>query len=139
MSLIRLDPLPGYKPLGGKSRRYQGPGGRTISRRQYDNKRARQAGFSSIRALRDFVDTLQRGRWGDWIYDVKQHTGRVPSADLYHDVEMVRRRRARLRYLYGDQARDDMDPELVAPDGPLARILDASGRRPFNGRAVGDS
>lgn len=134
--------LRGYKPLGGSSRRYRTPGDKIISRREYDNKRAQAAGFSNRYELEKFRSDLQRGRWADWIYDVKQHTGRMPTFQNYADVREVRQRRAELDRKYPDlkgSARDKKDRALVAPDGPLANILDASGRRPISGRPVGDS
>lgn len=136
-------PLRGYKPLGGTSRQYRTPSGKVISRREYDNRRAKAAGFRNRYELEQFrTKTVARGRWSDWQYDVKQKTGRMPTFDMYGDVKEVRQRRARLREKYPDLSGRDLDakdPELVAADGPLARVLDDSGRRPMTGRPVGDS
>lgn len=134
--------LRGYKPLGGTSRKYRTPSGKIISRREYDNRRARAAGFRNRYELEKYRENLARGRWGDWVYDVKQRTGRQPTFDLYADVREVQRRRAALKKRYPGLTGRDLDAkdkQLVAPDGPLARILDASGRRPISGRPVGDS
>lgn len=135
--------LRGYTPLGGKSRRFRAPNGDTISRREYDNRRAQDAGFRNRYHLEQFrTDVIARTRWQNWAYDVKQHTGRAPTWEMYGDVREVRFRRARLRRRYPHLEGPDLDShdrELVASDGPLARILDASGRRPINGRPVGDS
>ena len=132
--------LRGYTPLGGSARNYRAPGGKIISRREYDNRRAKAAGFRNRYDLEQFRANL--GGWADWQRDVKQNTGRLPSWELYADVREVRQRRARLRKRYPHlegQDLDNKDPRLVAGNGPLARILDASGRRPLDGRDVGDS
>lgn len=135
--------LRGYKPLGGSSRRYRAPGGKIISRREYDNRRAKAAGFNNRYEVEKFrTDVIAKTRWGDWQYDVKQHTGQMPTWSLYHDVQEVRQRRAVLARQYphlSGSERDAMDRKLVAADGPLARVLDAAGRRPISGRPVGDS
>lgn len=136
-------PLRGYTPLGGTSRKYRAPDGSVISRREYDNRRAQDAGFRNRYHLEQFrTDVIARTRWSNWAYDVKRHTGRNPTWQDYGDVREVRARRARLRRRYPTltgQDLDSHDKQLVAPDGPLARILDASGRRPISGRPVGDS
>lgn len=139
-----MPPLRGYKPIKGDSaRRYRTPSGGIISRREYDNKRAQAAGFKNRYELEQFrTKVIARGRWGDWQYDVKQHEGHLPTWDLYSDVREVRDRRAELERRYphlSARDRDAMDRQLVAANGPLARILDASGRRPISGRPVGDS
>lgn len=135
-------PLRGYKPLGGKSRRYSKPGGGSISRRAYDDIRARKAGFKDRAALESYRESLQSTRWNRWVINVKKNTGRNPTFEDYGNLELVRRKRARLKRLYplmNAKERDSMDPSLVAPDGPLANVLDAAGLRPKNGRPVGDS
>ena len=43
--------LRGWKRLSGTAERYKNPKGETVSRRQYDNARARQAGYSSYSAF----------------------------------------------------------------------------------------
>lgn len=131
--------LRGYTPLGGTSRKYRTPSGKVISRRNYDNRRARAAGFKNRYELEKYRESIARSRWSTWQYDVRQHTGRQPTWDMYADVREVRARRARLPPELRGSERDRLDPELVAPNGPLARILDASGRRPITGRPVGDS
>lgn len=134
--------LRGYKPLGNSAREYRAPGGKIISRREYDNRRAQAAGWKNRYELEKYRSSLQRGKWANWIYDVKQHTGRQPTWEMYAQVREVRARRAKLERDHPGltrRERDEKDPRLVAPDGPLAQILDASGRRPLNGRPVGDS
>lgn len=135
--------LRGYKPLGGTSRQYRTPSGKIISRREYDNRRAKAAGFRNRYDLEQFrTKVIGRSRWSNWQYDVKQRTGRMPTWEMYGNVREVRERRLKLRARYPDlhgRDLDSKDPQLVAPDGPLAQILDASGRRPITGRPVGDS
>lgn len=135
--------LRGYRPLGGSSRRYITPTGETISRREYDNRRAQAAGFKNRYEVEQFrTRVIGRSNWSSWQYDVRQRTGRLPNWDLYADVREVRDRRRELRAQYPNLSGRDLDNKdaaLVAPDGPLARILDASGRRPISGRPVGDS
>lgn len=134
--------LRGYKPLGGSSRKYRAPGGKIISRREYDNIRAQQAGWKNRYELEQFRAKVQRSRWGDWVYDVKQHSGKMPTFETYADLREVQQRRKELERqnpgVTGNN-RDQLDKALVDANGPLARILDASGRRPLNGRPVGDS
>jgi hypothetical protein len=117
--------------------------GETISRREYDDKRAQKAGFRNRYDLEQFrTKVVAKSRWNNWQYDVKQHTGMMPTFQDYADLRDVRDRRARLRAKHPDLSGRDLDARdrrLVAADGPLARILDASGRRPLSGRAVGDS
>ena len=138
--------LRGYKPLGGTSRQYRAPGGKVISRREYDNRRAQAVGFKNRYELEQFrTRVVARGKWADWQYDVRQRTGRMPTFQDYADVREVRQRRTRLRKRYPNlqgSELDKMDKKLVDKDGPLARILDHSGRRPkssFGGHDVGDS
>lgn len=136
-------PLRGYKPLGNSARQYRTPSGKIISRREYDNRRAKAAGFRNRYELEQFrTQTIAKSRWSNWVYDVKQKTGRLPTFEMYGDVKEVRERRARLKRRYprlSGQDLDSKDAALVNASGPLARILDASGRRPMSGRPVGDS
>lgn len=141
--MAKLKTLKGYVPLGGTSRNYRAPNGETITRRDYDNIRAQKAGFKNRYELEQFrTKVVARGRWGDWQYDVRQHEGHMPTFNDYADVREVRDRRAALQaehpHLSGREL-DKLDAELIAANGPLARILDASGRRPLSGRPVGDS
>jgi hypothetical protein len=133
----------GYKALGGSARKYRTPSGKIISRREYDNKRAKKAGFKNRYELEKFrTQVVAKGRWADWQYDVKQHTGHMPTMEMYADVREIRQRRAKLRRRYPHLVGHDLDAkdsELVASDGPLARVLAASGRRPMSGRGFGDS
>lgn len=134
--------LRGYTPLGGTSRRYRAPGGKIISRREYDNRRARKAGFKNRYELEKYRESLQASKWSRWTYNVYKHTGSRPTWEDYAAVREVRQRRAKLRKLYPNLSGgnlDAMDSELVAPGGPLERVLAAAGLRTPNGRPVGDS
>lgn len=139
-------PLRGYKPLGGPKRNYRTPSGEVISRAKYDNIRAQRAGFKNRYELRTYKDSLTKSDWRNMLYDIRQKTGRAPTYQDYADIREVRQRRAKLKRsrTYKRQGvtgkdLDNKDKQLVAPDGPLARILDRSGRRPISGRPVGDS
>lgn len=139
-----MPPLRGYKLLPGSARRYQTPSGKTISRREYDNRRARKAGFANRYQVEKFRREMAGSRW---FGDIYQHTGRSPTWDTYADWREVRQRRARIaarRAARGlppgtHSETDSDDPELVAPEGPLARLLDAAGKRFITGRPVGAS
>lgn len=131
--------LRGYRPVGGSSRRYRTPGGKTISRREYDNRRAQAVGFRNRYELEKF---RERQAGSNWLGDIYEHTGRQPTFQHYADLREVKQRRARIRATgaRGNHSQTDrLDPELTAPDGPLARLLDAAGKRPLSGRPVGDS
>jgi hypothetical protein len=145
--------LRGYRPIvvrrvskrTGKqyhyTQAYLTPRGNRISRREYDDRRLRRGGqFQSRRELEQFRLQVSGS---DWLVDIRQHTGRAPTPQMYADWREVRRRRAVLAKRYPRLSRgrrDAMDRKLVAPDGPLARILDATGRRQMiPGVAVGES
>lgn len=132
--------LRGYTPVkGDKARRYRTPSGELISRRQYDNLRVQQAGFHNRYELERFRRQIAGS---DWIGDIYAHTGRPPTFQDYADLREVKQRREQLRQTYGKGSHselDSKDPKLVAADGPLARLLDAAGKRPLSGRPVGGS
>lgn len=127
--------LPGYTALPGSSRRYRTPDGEEISRRQYDNLRARQAGFENRSELERFRSSRE-GRM--WRFKARSHD-RAARGDweLLADAREVERRRAALpTRIESDRhgrpvevTRDDDDPELVEADGALARLLVALGFR----------
>lgn len=127
--------LRGYKPLGGSSRQYRTPSGSIISRREYDNRRARQAGFRNRYELEQLRQTREGRKWGMDIIE----QGKRPTFQDWGDIKQVRDHRARLKREYPNltrSQRDQRDSELIAPDGPLARILDRTGRRPISNRPV---
>lgn len=127
-----------WRPVPGSARRYRNTRtGDTISRRQYDNLRARRAGFRNRYDLERFRESIAGSRW---ISDVYAANGRNPTMQEYEWIREVTERRAALGTpAPGEPRRDQRDPALVAPNGPLARLLNATGRRPLNGRPVGSS
>lgn len=127
--------LPGYTALPGSSRRYRTPEGEEISRRQYDNLRAQRAGFANRSDLERFRSSRE-GRM--WRFKARSHDrGARGDWELLADAREVERRRAALppraetdRHGRPVEARrDEDDPDLVDPDGPLARLLVALGFR----------
>jgi hypothetical protein len=148
--------LRGYKPVVVKrvskrtgkqyhyTQAYITPRGNRISRREYDTRRLlRETSFKNRGELERFRNTIAGS---DWLSDIYEHTGRAPTFQDYDAWREVNRRRAALHALYpghgGDRRGwlDALDPELVAADGPLARLLNAAGRREMRpGVAVGES
>lgn len=131
--------LRGYKLLPGSGRRYRTPSGRIISRRAYDNKRAQAAGFRNRYELERFRLSIQGS---GWLGDIYSHTGHPPTWEDYALIKDVQARRRALTALYGEGTHSELDyhdPELVAPDGPLAQLLDRAGKRNISGRPVGTS
>lgn len=123
--------LPGWTRLGGSAERFRNPEGRVVSRRQYENERAKQAGWSSWseyqrtrktpqfqRAIKDAID---KGA-------IRTRRDVGPTADIsrkWNDVLEARRNDA---------------PNLYDPDGPLADYLIYIGRRqPDDWWDVGDT
>lgn len=127
--------LRGYRPLPGPSRRYRTPSGATISRREYDNRRARAVGFRNRYELEQLRASRVGRKWG---MDIIEQGSRPTFAD-WGDIKQIRDRRRELEREYPNldrRTRDQRDRELVSPDGPLARILDRTGRRPQSNRPV---
>jgi len=127
--------LRGYTPLGGSSRQYRTPSGGVISRRQYDNRRARAAGFRNRYELERFRQSRFGRKWGMDIIE----QGNRPTFRDWGDIKQIRDRRRALKDEYPNltrRQRDQRDRELIAPKGPLARILDRTGRRPMSNRPV---
>lgn len=144
-----------WVPTGGSARRFRNVGapttvggnrintGDTISRRAYDDIRARRAGFRNRYELEETRQGLAGSRW---LYDIYRHTGKPPTFQDYRDIRAVKARRAELEAQHGpywNQRQREIeagDPFLSDPDGPLARILARSGRRTgYGGRPVGGS
>lgn len=129
--------LPGYSKLPGTGRRYRTPSGGTISRRQYENVRARAGGWSNwsayqrdVHRYRPAVEKLQAGLdYRPGPFD--------PVRRAMFDV--VRLRDQLPRDALGN--RQDADsPELVQPGGPLDQYLQALGyREQGDPRPVGDT
>lgn len=137
--------LDGYQPLPGTARRYRTPSGEIISRYEYDSRRLRTAGWKN----RGQFERARRSQtWQKAMKLARQATGSVErnamaqAMDPYmRDAYEVERRRALLGYdILGNRVPDRTDPWLVDPDGPLAGLLVAMGRRDIGDRwAVGDS
>lgn len=140
--MARAPLLPGFRPTKGGRRYYNITGHRSISRRQYDNLRAQQAGWANVSQMQR-EGKRYAPKWDKWKYRIRQAN---PAADvsayspLRFDAIDVEKRRARLsRDVLGNYS-DSQDPDLVAPDGPLARILQAQGYRDSDTPwAVGDT
>lgn len=139
--------LEGYEPIPGSARKYRTPTGEIISRYEYDSRRLRQAGWRNrgelerARTSGDWQKALKllRKTEGDEAVAGSAFAVAVGSSarDAY-DVE--RRRRALGKDVLGNRIPDSADPELVSPDGPLARILARMGRRDLDDRwPVGDT
>lgn len=56
---MAIPKLKGWKPLGGSSRRWQGPKGQTVSRRQYENKVLKRKGWRNKAEAERFRHTPQ--------------------------------------------------------------------------------
>jgi hypothetical protein len=126
-----------WVPVGGSSRRYRNTrSGRTISRRQYDNVRAKAAGFRNRYELERVREELAGSSWVGDIYDA---TGRGPTFRDYRAISNVKARRAEREAEGLDRYTEDQDDVLSDPDGDLAYLLDRTGRRQHSGYAVGGS
>lgn len=149
--------LPGFKPLGGGSRRYAvvdqaGVVVDTISRRQYDrlsiathegdtrtqygrmSARAKQAGY------RNYSDYRQQSKqWGPQAdkWTMRMYEAGVPESKLgplsrnRHNAILVAQARAAHVDILGNRLPDSTDPSgiLSDPEGPLAQILVEMGWR----------
>lgn len=119
--MARRNPiLPGYKYLGGSSRRYKTPDGDEISRREYENRRLQQFGWDS---------------WADYQYAKKNND------EWLRDVGTLASEQGKKRSDFGPtspfarkwldmrQARRNNEDDLLDPDGPLADYLVYTGKR----------
>lgn len=133
--------LPGWRAIpGDPARRYRNVRtGRVISRRERDNRILRRYGFRNRYELERLRQTRTYRRWGADIVQQQGHV-HVPLED-WGDIHEVITRRRRLARAHPDVRAggnlDAYDPELTAADGPLARLLAATGRRPLSNRPVG--
>lgn len=85
--------------------------------------------------IEQFRQTKAARKWGMDIIEA----GKRPSFQDWADIREVRDRRARLAKQHPDMTRresDQLDRELVAPKGALARILERTGRRGMSNRPV---
>lgn len=114
-------PLPGWTKLGGSAQRYRTPEGREVSRRQYENVRAQQAGWknwSQYQRTRRKDDNYLKW-WGR-----AKGAGTVPMNQKASPVSEFSK-----KYLAVQKARAGNDPDLYDPDGPLADLLIYTGDR----------
>jgi hypothetical protein len=126
-----------WVPTGGKSRRYRNTrSGRTISRRQYDNMRAKEAGFRNRYELEKVRENLAGS---DWVGDIYDATGRGPTFRDYNAIRNVKARRAEREAQGLDRYTEHDDEILSDPDGDLAHLLDVTGRRTHSAYPVGGS
>lgn len=142
--------LPGYKRLPGKDRRYRTPSGKTISRREYDNRRLKKLGWKNRYEMEQF---RQSGKYNKW-YKRLVESGKKPSEltgfstwavtirdtdpdRAEKEVQDIRKEYPKSR---AGRKRADVDPRLRNPDGPLAELLVALGLRDSEDEwAVGDT
>ena len=138
----------GFRQLPGSSRRYQVPAGQrpalrrqgvdvsrdgSISRRQLDNIRAREAGWQNVSQMRRIAERPEnREAWRNWQRAIIKR-GRGGEVDL-SAFSPLRRAAIRGRELRAGGRRnalghplDQDEPELLAADGPLAMLLPALG------------
>jgi len=153
--------LKGYQRLPGTARQYRTPNGGTISRRQYQNLLARRQGYptESVRQRDQANRKARAAGWDNNNQRVRTLKGLRPKiakwraqapdqlpTGAYTPFEraaaQVTLRRARLpggdRDVLGNR-RDSLDPDLVAPGGPLMTLLAMLGIRDATPYAVGDT
>jgi hypothetical protein len=122
--------LKGYRRLPGSARAYLTPSGRKISRYEYDSRRARAAGFAN----RGEVERARaRSGWSAWRFKIRAED---PSAQPGFTSPEFR------AAVDLSDMRDAGEPESAVndPNGPLAALLVATGRRdPDWTWAVGDT
>ena len=107
--------LPGWTRIGGSAERYRSPAGENVSRRQYENARAQNAGWKSWSQYQTWAKSDDSRRWlrialDNGVVQSRRDVG-VESeyAQYARDVETAR-------------ANNDADA-LRDPDGPLADYL----------------
>lgn len=107
--------LPGWQRLGGSAERFRDPAGRVVSRRQYENVRARGAGW---RSWSEYQRTRKSPQFKRAIRDAELTRREVgPTAPISRKWNKVL------------EARANDAPNLYDPDGPLADYLIYIGRR----------
>lgn len=123
-----------YVKLPGKKERYRNKRtGKTISRRQYENLRAREAGWGS------WSEYQREARTDDWLRwrGIAAHEAGVKPKKLGMRSEFSK------KYLKMKVARNGgvhVAPDLYDPDGPLAEFLVYLGlRKPDDEWMVGDT
>lgn len=116
--------LPGWTRLGGRAERYRNPQGEEVSRRQYENARARAAGWANWSEYQRTRKSDDYNRWLNKAIDEQGLTRRDigVSSDFsrhYLDVKSAR--------AYARDTGDESD--LRDPNGTLADFLVYIGAR----------
>lgn len=126
-----MAPLPGWKRLGGSAERYRAPSGEVVSRRQYENVRARQSGW---RSWSEYQRTRKSPQFKRAVEDAIAKGTVTHKRDVGPNAPISQKWNAVLK------ARADDAPNLYDPDGPLADYLIYIGRRePDDWWDVGDT
>lgn len=113
--------LPGWRRLGGKAERYLDPSGKEVSRRQYENARARSAGWDS---WSDYQRTRKSERFNQRIKQAIDNEAPFSKRDLGVEGTFSR------AYVEVRKARRDNDQrQLRDPNGALADFLVIIGYR----------
>lgn len=121
----------GWTKLPGSSERYLSPDGREVSRRQYDNERAREAGFAN---RSEFENRYKDPKWRWAVENLAQAEGKTRrQIDRIgsRETEMIRKAQ---RTSWG------RTPAGRRPEGDMGRLLVAMGLRdPSDSYPVGET
>lgn len=123
--------LPGWKRLGGSAERYRNPSGEVVSRRQYENERARRAGW---RNWSDYQRERKSDDYNRWLNIAIDKQG-LTRKDIGMASDFSR------QYLSVQLARRTGDDDALRdPEGTLANFLVYLGlRQPGDWWDVGDT
>lgn len=121
--------LRGYKPLGGTSRKYRTPGGKIISRREYDNRRLKKQGWANRYQAEQFRTSTRYSQKRSRL----EASGRTPAeVDIFSDFAAFVRDIdwEKVDELWGlIEAERESGFENLDPNGPLAQVLVLEGAR----------
>lgn len=137
--------LEGYTLLPGSARKYRTPSGEIISRYRYDSIRLQKAGWKNRYQLEQARKSREWPSAVKLLRSARDEPMPISAFDIATDPQafnayQVQRRRARLKADVLGNRHDADDPVLTDPDGPLAQLLVAMGRRDASDRwAVGDT
>lgn len=125
---MAAQPIREFVRLPGTARNYRTPDGNVISRYERDSIIARRAGWKNA------GEVARARRTTSWEHAKAMTRKMVSNRQNYpqalHDAfEVDRRRRQLPQDILGHREVPAGDPILAAPDGPLARLLIAQGRR----------
>ncbi len=125
--------LPGWKRLPGRNERYIDPSGKEVSRRQYENERARHSGW---RNWSDYQQTRKSDDYNRWVKRAIDEQG-LTRRDIGPGTEFSRQylQVSAMRQLQNQSVEGETDYEIAenalnSPDGPLAQLLISAGLRP---------